>query len=381
MMISPIAAAFATQTGRIALVTGANKGIGFCIAVQLALSGLFSHIVLGCRDPTRGDAAVSRIQAQLNTISPPSASCTTISYLPLTLGDKQSHQQLRKSLEEQFGKVDVLINNAAMAYKGADPTPHEEQCKPTLDVNFRGTVDLTEELLPLLRLGNDARVVNVASMAGRLRQLRSSQLRSKFTSPELTMEELQSYVDQYERDVLDGTYQQKGWGGSNYGMSKLAVIAATRIWAREEAEHGIKVNCCCPGYCDTDMTSHRGTRSPEDGARNAVIPATMEHAPTALVKRLGLAPHPPQQIIETMAASKNEADDKAEKVMIPRRKLQSVPDLLANGTNEEDPSTPESWVTKTLWMAFLLTLFYLSFELFLKLDKMSREQNGGNNEL
>jgi carbonyl reductase 1 len=280
MMISPIAAAFATQTGRIALVTGANKGIGFCIAVQLALSGLFSHIVLGCRDPTRGDAAVSRIQAQLNTISPPSASCTTISYLPLTLGDKQSHQQLRKSLEEQFGKVDVLINNAAMAYKGADPTPHEEQCKPTLDVNFRGTVDLTEELLPLLRLGNDARVVNVASMAGRLRQLRSSQLRSKFTSPELTMEELQSYVDQYERDVLDGTYQQKGWGGSNYGMSKLAVIAATRIWAREEAEHGIKVNCCCPGYCDTDMTSHRGTRSPEDGARNAVIPATMEHAPT-----------------------------------------------------------------------------------------------------
>jgi hypothetical protein len=59
------------------------------------------------------------------------------------------------------------------------------------------------------------------------------------------------------------------------------------------------------------------------------------HLLSALVKRLGLAPHPPQQIIETMAASKNEADDKAEKVMVPRRKLQSVPDLLANGTNEE----------------------------------------------
>jgi carbonyl reductase 1 len=279
-MISPTAA-FATQTGRIALVTGANKGIGFCIAVQLALSGLFSHIVLGCRDPTRGDAAVSQIQAQLKTASlPSSASSTNISCLPLTLGDKQSHQKLRQSLEEQFGKVDVLVNNAAMAYKGADPTPHEEQCKPTLDVNFRGTVDLTEELLPLLRRGDDARVVNVASMAGRLLQLRSTQLRSKFTSPELTMEELQSYVDQYERDVLDGTYNQKGWGGSNYGMSKLAVMAATRIWAREEAKNGIKVNCCCPGYCDTDMTSHRGTRSPEDGARNAVIPATMENAPT-----------------------------------------------------------------------------------------------------
>ena len=284
-MIPPAASAFATQTvntaTRIALVTGANKGIGFCIAVQLALSGLFSHIVLGCRDATRGQTAVSQIQSQLNAITPHTpASSTNISCLPLTLGDRQSHCMLRKSLEEQFGKVDVLVNNAAMAYKGADPTPHEEQCKPTLDVNFRGTVDLTEELLPLLRRGSDARIVNVASMAGRLLQLRSTELRSKFTAPDLTMPELQSYIDQYETDVLDGTYSQKGWGGSNYGMSKLAVMAATRIWAREEAANGIKVNCCCPGYCDTDMTSHRGSRSPNDGARNAVIPATMENAPT-----------------------------------------------------------------------------------------------------
>ena len=63
-------------------------------------------------------------------------------------------------------------------------------------------------------------------------------------------------------------------------MSKLAVIAATRIWARDEAVNGIKVNCCCPGYCDTDMTSHKGPRSPADGAKNAVLPATMDDAPT-----------------------------------------------------------------------------------------------------
>ncbi|KAL7488241.1 hypothetical protein ACHAW6_013820 [Cyclotella cf. meneghiniana] len=281
-MIPPSAAAFAAQKAtRIALVTGANKGIGLYIALQLAMSGLFGRVILGCRDARRGEAAVALIESQLSAIKPPSsASSTNVSFLPLTLGDTQSHRALRQSLEEQYGKLDVLVNNAAMAFKGADPTPHQEQCKPTLDVNFRGTVDLTEELLPLLRRGEDARIVNVASMSGRLSQIPSSDLRSKLSSPDLTMSDLQKYVDQYEKDVLNGTYRQKGWGGSNYGMSKLAVIAATRIWARDEAANGVKVNCCCPGYCDTDMTSHKGPRPPEEGAKNAVIPATMENVPT-----------------------------------------------------------------------------------------------------
>ena len=244
-------------------------------------SGLFSHIILGCRDATRGETAVSQIKSQLKAVPPITpTSSTDILYLPLTLGDNRSHQNVRKVLENKFGKVDVLVNNASIAYKGSDPTPHNEQCTPTLDINFRGTVDLTQELLPLLRRGDDARIVNVASMAGRLLQLRSADLRSKFTSPDLTITLLQKYVDQYEKDVLDGTYNEKGWGNSNYGMSKLAVMAATRIWAREEACNNINVNCCCPGYCDTDMTSHKGPRPPEDGARNAIIPATMDNPPT-----------------------------------------------------------------------------------------------------
>ena len=52
----------------------------------------------------------------------------------------------------------------------------------------------------------------------------------------------------------------------------------TKVWAREEASNRIKVNCCCPGYCDTDMTSHKGPRPPSDGAKNAVLPAVMEAA-------------------------------------------------------------------------------------------------------
>jgi carbonyl reductase 1 len=133
-------------------------------------------------------------------------------------------------------------------------------------------------MLPLLRKSADARIVNVASMSGHLSQLQTHELRDKFTSKDLTMLELQELVNKFENDVQNGIHRQEGWGNSNYGMSKLAVIAATKIWAREEP--GIKVNCCCPGYCKTDMSSHRGTRDPSDGAKNAVIPATMEDPPT-----------------------------------------------------------------------------------------------------
>jgi len=68
--------------------------------------------------------------------------------------------------------------------------------------------------------------------------------------------------------VQAGQHHSRGWGRSNYGLSKLALIAATRVLSRENP--GVKVNCCCPGYCDTDMTSHRGPRSAHDGAQNAV---------------------------------------------------------------------------------------------------------------
>lgn len=256
--------------GRVAVVTGSNKGIGYFIALQLGLSGLFEHILLACRDVQRAQTAIDSLKAQL----PPEVQ---VSSAPLTLGDSNSHDALADTLKERFGKIDLLVNNAAMAYKGADPTPFQEQCSPTLNINFRGTCDLTEKLLPLLRKGEDPRLVNVASMSGRLDQL-SPERQKQFSAEDLTMEQLHVYVDEFERDVLAGNHLKKDWGNSNYGMSKLAVVAATKVWARNEPS--IKVNCCCPGYCKTDMTSQKGLRDPADGAKNAVLPATMENPPT-----------------------------------------------------------------------------------------------------
>jgi carbonyl reductase 1 len=267
-----------TGSGRVAVVTGSNKGIGYFIALQLGLSGLFEHIILACRDPARGQAALASMKPLL-------PSNVKASFVPVTIGDHQSHVAFREELESLLStdKVDVLVNNAAIAFKGSDPTPFAQQTKPTLDVNFRGTVDFTEEMLPLLRNAakqtGDARVVNVASMAGHLSQV-SPNLQRQFSSPSLTMPQLHQLVNQFEADVQAGNHKAQGWSNSNYGMSKLALVAATKIWARQEAANHVSVNCICPGYCATDMSSHRGPRSAEDGAKNAVLPATMEHPPT-----------------------------------------------------------------------------------------------------
>lgn len=246
--------------GRVAVVTGANKGIGLCIAQQLVASGLFAHVVLGCRDKRRGEEA---------------ARATGASFLQLEVGDADSHAAFAKALHERYGRLDVLVNNAAIAFKQSDPTPFHKQTKPTLDINFRGTVDLTEQLLPLLLdpCVDDARVVNVASMAGRLGQL-STPLQARFTAEDLTLPALSKLVDQFEADVAAGAHASRGWNKSNYGLSKLALISATRVLARTCAPR-LKVNACCPGYCRTDMSSNRGGQPPEVGARNAVILATM----------------------------------------------------------------------------------------------------------
>jgi carbonyl reductase 1 len=267
---------------RVAVVTGGNKGIGFYIAAQLATSGQFSDVIIGCRDPHRGLKAQDELRSMVvggnNDAISSTAAAANIRYVPLTIGDTSSHSDFCRRMEEEFGgKVDVLVNNAGFAYKGSDPTPFQQQTEKTLDINYFGLVDFTEKMIPLLQRGSDPRVVNVASMAGRLNQV-SPQLQKQFTDPNLTIPKLNALMLQFQHDVQDGTHQQQGWSNTNYGMSKLGVIAATKVWARQYNDNdngSIRFMACCPGYCSTDMSSHRGTRSPQDGAKNAVMLATM----------------------------------------------------------------------------------------------------------
>ena len=262
---------------RVAVVTGANKGIGYFVALQLGLSGLFSDIILGCRDVNRGATAMQNIQYEINQRT----NDVRVHSLQLEIGNMQSQTEFCRRIDREFnGSIDVLVNNAGFAYKGADPTPFEGQTAKTFQTNYYGLVNFTEHnMLPLLRKGTDARIVNVASMAGRLRQV-SPQLQARFTDPQLTIPELNQLMNTFEQDVQRGVHRQNGWSNSNYGMSKLGVIAATRVWARQFPD--ISITSCCPGYCDTDMTSGRGRRHPSKGAQNAVIPATMPNPPSGV---------------------------------------------------------------------------------------------------
>lgn len=94
-----------------------------------------------------------------------------------------------------------------------------------------------------------------------LSQLRSPELQQIFHSANESLTRINyslfSLVEKFQLDALNDRERQEGWGNSNYGFSKLALIAMTKIWVREEAMNGIAVNCCCPGYCATDMFSHK----------------------------------------------------------------------------------------------------------------------------
>lgn len=247
-------------TQRVAVVTGSNKGIGYCIAEQLLDSKQFARVIVACRNKELGMEAAAKLGGE---------------FASLDLADSASIDNFASFIESpRVGRLDCLVNNGAIAFKDADPTPFAEQTAPTLRVNYFGTARLTDRLLPLLcATGENPQVVNVASMAGRLGQIQDPVLRAEFADPSLTRSRLNDLVHKFENDVAEGAHQERGWGRSNYGFSKLAVIAYTKMRAREEMSVGspVKVNCCCPGYCDTDMTSHRGPRSPAEGARNAVL--------------------------------------------------------------------------------------------------------------
>eukprot|EP00746_Dinoflagellata_sp_MGD_P041677 gnl/MRDRNA2_/MRDRNA2_20077_c0_seq1.p1 gnl/MRDRNA2_/MRDRNA2_20077_c0~~gnl/MRDRNA2_/MRDRNA2_20077_c0_seq1.p1 ORF type:complete len:285 (-),score=47.31 gnl/MRDRNA2_/MRDRNA2_20077_c0_seq1:125-979(-) len=245
------------STSRVAVVTGANKGIGYHIADQLVKAGGL-RVIVACRDASRGQKAAAELGAE---------------YAQLDISDENSIANFINLMNTQYGRIDILVNNAALAFKAADPTPFKQQTKPTLRTNFYGTMALSDGLLPLLRQGQSPRLVNVASMAGKLGQVKG-QLQSRFSSSALSRRELVALVQKFEADVAAGRHQQEGWGNSNYGMSKLALIAYTKLVAREEGA-AMRVNACCPGYCDTDMTSHRGPRPPAEGAKNATMLALL----------------------------------------------------------------------------------------------------------
>ncbi|XP_061090973.1 carbonyl reductase [NADPH] 1 isoform X1 [Conger conger] len=255
------------MSNKVALVTGSNKGIGFAV-VHALCKNFAGDVFLSARDVGRGTAAVESLKTEgLNPL-----------FHRLDINDPASVRCARDFFKEKYGGLDVLINNAAIAFKVADSTPFGIQAEVTLRTNFFATRDMCNEFLPIIKPGG--RVVNVSSvMSSFALKNCSSELQARFRSDDITEEELVMLMEKFVQEAQKGEHTQKGWPNTAYGVSKLGLTVLSRIEARrlrkERPRDQILLNACCPGWVRTDMAGPNATKSPDEGAVTPVYLALL----------------------------------------------------------------------------------------------------------
>uniref|UniRef100_A0A5S6QPP5 Carbonyl reductase [NADPH] 1 n=1 Tax=Trichuris muris TaxID=70415 RepID=A0A5S6QPP5_TRIMR len=245
----------------VAVVTGANRGIGYGIVKGLCTK-FDGTVYLTARKIDCGISATVKMQTEVDNMR-----CGALRFHQLDITDRKSICRLKQHLLLEHGGLDILINNAGVHIKGNE-IPIVQDFAVTFGVNYCGTKAVCEELFPILRPG--ARVVNVSSQKGMLHCIKSEQLRNRLTSPTLTMAQLDDIIQEFVLAVKENKKAMLGFPESNYAMSKLGVIVATRIQQKMFDESGrpdIIVNSCCPGYVSTDMTDHKGILTLSEGAK------------------------------------------------------------------------------------------------------------------
>jgi len=257
----------------VAVVTGANKGIGYGI-VRALCKQFQGDVFLTARDQARGLAAVESLNKE--GLNP--------KFHVLDLGNEETIVKLRDFMKETYGGIDVLVNNAGMAFKNAATEPFGEQATTTLATNYWANKRACEILFPVLKPG--ARVVNMSSSAGFLGHIgarsgdkvKAENLRNILSSGDLSVEELNGLMKNFEETANAGTHGDHGWPNSTYVASKIGWSALSRIQQREmekDPRKDIVVNHVHPGYVDTDMTSHRGVLSIDRGSESGVFAALL----------------------------------------------------------------------------------------------------------
>ncbi|KAL3570044.1 hypothetical protein D5086_027293 [Populus alba] len=212
----------------VAVVTGGNRGIGFEVARQLADHGL--SVILTSRESSAGLEAANVLR-ELGL---------SVDFHQLDVLDSLSIKTFAEWIQQTYGGLDVLVNNAAVNYNmGSDNSV--ENAKNVVDTNYYGIKNVTEALIPLMRPSAvGARIVNVSSRLGRLNgkrnRLEDKDLREQLANLETLSEELiDRTVSTFLQQVEDSTYTSGGWPQVNtdYSVSKLAVNAYTRLMAKK----------------------------------------------------------------------------------------------------------------------------------------------------
>ena len=212
------------ENGRVALVSGGNRGIGLEVCRQLAERGI--AVVMGSRDAEQGRAAAARLP-------------DGVVVHQLDVADPESVEGLARSVEEEFGRLDILVNNAAISndegQSGADADLG--RVSEALEANLLGAWRLCEVAIPMMRRNGYGRIVNVSTGLASLEDM--------------------------------------GGGSPGYRVSKTALNVLTRILASELRGSGILVNAVNPGWVQTDMGGSGATRTVDEGAEALVWAATL----------------------------------------------------------------------------------------------------------
>jgi len=232
-------------SGTVSLVTGANKGIGFEVARMLGERG--STVLAGARDPGRGAEAEQSLRAR----------GIDARHLLLDVTDNDSITRAAKLVTDEHGRLDILVNNAAITGGwdvGAPSQTPLDALRAVYETNVFGIVALTNALLPLLRQAPAGRIVNVSSEVGSIESM---------SDPDGVLAELVSLP---------------------YPSSKTALNMITAMYAKELRTTPLKVNAANPGYCATDLNGHQGFRTAEQGAEAIVQLATLpEDGPSGIL--------------------------------------------------------------------------------------------------
>jgi NAD(P)-dependent dehydrogenase (short-subunit alcohol dehydrogenase family) len=225
---------------KIALITGANKGIGKEIARQLGQQGIF--VIIGARDKKKGQEAEKELRSQgMDVLT-----------VKLDVTKQATIDAAALEIEKKFGKLDILVNNAGIGIDTGKPSTIDiDILYRTYDTNVFGPFRMIKTFLPLLKKSEAGRIVNMSSGLGSLE--RNSSQYWETSGPKLLA----------------------------YNSSKSALNALTLQFAYELRKTAIKVNSAAPGFVATDINQFRGTRTVEQGARAPVRLATLpEDGPT-----------------------------------------------------------------------------------------------------
>ncbi|KAI4347643.1 hypothetical protein L6164_008436 [Bauhinia variegata] len=278
----------AEATKRYAVVTGANKGIGFGICKQLACNGI--TVLLTARDEKRGLEAVEKLKE----------SAANLVFHQLEVTDSASIASLADFIRTHFGKLDILVNNAGISGVNADGealaasgiaengvnvdwnkllTQSYELSEATIKTNYYGAIKTSQALIPLLQLSDSPRIVNVSSSMGKLENLPNGWAKEALSDVKnLSEEKIDVVLHRFLEDFKEGSFESKGWPAvmSAYIVSKAALNAYTRVLAKKYPSFCI--NAVCPGYIKTDLTYNTGVLTVDEGAEAVVRLALLPHS-------------------------------------------------------------------------------------------------------